>query len=313
MEGQPKGLAWRNPAKPDFRHEGPEMRPDYMKNFCKCKSAAARYPARPTPGGSGRLTQALHQNRFSVMGKKTLRVKTVVAEARAGKKLCPFCSGGDGGKKEIYDSPEDAMSTANHIKKERGVDLKVYKCPHETGWHLTKDNAEDGAGNSTRKILWDNGIPLSSRYNGSVLWEYVEESPSPPGAYAEEPAYPLPRKPPRGAPEKNIERIEAREKDKNIPLEGRVVEIVKSVSIESIFKIDLNNLFSAGLAKDFTDGEYQQLTIHAVRGGGRTLSYTVLVKKTFMREHKIRKDDTVKLVVSGKRVNNKTVWRCEGG
>jgi hypothetical protein len=26
LEGQPKGLASRNPAKPDFRHEGPEMR-----------------------------------------------------------------------------------------------------------------------------------------------------------------------------------------------------------------------------------------------------------------------------------------------
>jgi hypothetical protein len=39
MEGQPKGLAWRNPAKPGFRHEGPEMRPNYMKNFCKCKTA----------------------------------------------------------------------------------------------------------------------------------------------------------------------------------------------------------------------------------------------------------------------------------
>jgi hypothetical protein len=33
MEGQPKGLAWRNPAKPGFRHEVPEMRPYYLKNF----------------------------------------------------------------------------------------------------------------------------------------------------------------------------------------------------------------------------------------------------------------------------------------
>ncbi|MDR2343801.1 MAG: hypothetical protein LBD86_04635 [Spirochaetaceae bacterium] len=33
MEGQHKGLAWRNPAKPGFRHEGPEMRPNYMSLF----------------------------------------------------------------------------------------------------------------------------------------------------------------------------------------------------------------------------------------------------------------------------------------
>jgi hypothetical protein len=41
MEGQPKGVAWRNPAKPGFRHEVPEMRPNYMKNFCKSKTAVA--------------------------------------------------------------------------------------------------------------------------------------------------------------------------------------------------------------------------------------------------------------------------------
>jgi hypothetical protein len=39
LEGQPKGLAWRNPAKPGFRHFVPEMRPNFMKNFCKCKTA----------------------------------------------------------------------------------------------------------------------------------------------------------------------------------------------------------------------------------------------------------------------------------
>jgi hypothetical protein len=39
MEGQPKGLALRNPAKPGFRHEGPEMRPNYKKNFLKYRTA----------------------------------------------------------------------------------------------------------------------------------------------------------------------------------------------------------------------------------------------------------------------------------
>jgi hypothetical protein len=39
MEGQPKGLAPRNPAKPGFRHEVPEMRPYYLKNFYKFKTA----------------------------------------------------------------------------------------------------------------------------------------------------------------------------------------------------------------------------------------------------------------------------------
>ena len=75
------------------------------------------------------------------------------------------------------------MSTAEHIKKERGVSLNVYRCPYETGWHLTKDNEADSTENRARKIFWNNGIPLSSRYNSSVRWEYVEEGSSPPGAY----------------------------------------------------------------------------------------------------------------------------------
>jgi hypothetical protein len=42
MEGQPKGLAWRKPAKPGFRHEVPEMRPNYMKIFFNCKTGGEK-------------------------------------------------------------------------------------------------------------------------------------------------------------------------------------------------------------------------------------------------------------------------------
>ncbi|MDR2444684.1 MAG: hypothetical protein LBD44_01935 [Spirochaetaceae bacterium] len=229
-----------------------------------------------------------------------------------GKKLCPYCNGSGGDRKEVYDSPEDAISTAEYIKKERGTLLKVYKCPYETGWHLTKDNEADGTENRKQKILRDNGIPLSSRYDSRVKWEYVEEDHDRSGAYSEEAASQRPHKSQRGGTDKNIKRIEPREKDKNIPLEGRVAEIVKKISIERIFKIDPDNLFSANLAKDFMDGEYQQITVHADSGGGLILSYTVLVKKSLIQKYKIKKNDTVKIVVSGKRVNNKTVWRCEG-
>jgi hypothetical protein len=54
MEGQPKGLALRNPAKPGFRHEVPQMRPYYLKNLYKCKTAVISrlWPAlRPPQGG----------------------------------------------------------------------------------------------------------------------------------------------------------------------------------------------------------------------------------------------------------------------
>ena len=244
------------------------------------------------------------------MGRKSRRIKAVLPEKWRGRKLCPYCNGSDGNKKEVYDSPEDAMSVAEHIKTERGVALKVYRCPYKTGWHLTKDNETDGAESRTRKIR-DSDIPLSSRYNDSVRWEYVEEDASPPRAYTGEVTPTSRRKPAHTSHEKNMERIVPRERDKNISLEGRVVEIVKNVSIEGIFKINPDNLFSAVIAKDFMDGEYQQITVHAGRGGGRTGSYTALVKKTLMQKYRIKKDDTVRLVVSGRRVNNKTVWRCE--
>jgi hypothetical protein len=247
------------------------------------------------------------------MGKKNRRIRAMPLETWMEKKLCPFCRGSDGGKKEIYDSPEDAMAVAEYIKKERGTDLKVYQCPYETGWHLTKDNAADDTENRMRSLLQNNDIPLSSMYEGKVKWEYVEEENTHHcGAYAEETDSSYAQKSTPGKPVKPIVRVNAKESRKSVSLEGRVMEIVNNINIENIFKIDLNNLFSASLAKDFLDGEYQQITVHTAHNGtNRTDSYTVLVKKTFMQKHKIKKDDAVNIVVSGRCINSKTVWRCD--
>lgn len=202
------------------------------------------------------------------------------------------------------------MSAVEYIKKTRGPLLKVYECPYETGWHLTKDSAEYDTENRTRRMLQNNDIPLSSRYDGKVKWEYVEEKTAEdPGASIKKPVL---SKVPPDKPVKPIVRIDAKKGCRNISLEGRVVEIVKNISIENIFKIDLDNLFSASLAKDFLDDEYRQITVHAVRrGANRIDSYTALVKKALMQKHKIKKDDEVNIVVSGKCINNKTVWYCD--
>ncbi|MDR2795862.1 MAG: hypothetical protein LBB47_04030, partial [Spirochaetaceae bacterium] len=182
------------------------------------------------------------------MGKKNRRIKVMLPVARTEKKLCPYCSSGDGGKKEIYDSSEAAMDAAEYIKKERGVLLKIYKCPYETGWHLTKDNTVVDPENHKRRILLDNGIPLSPAHNSRVSWEYVEEkNTDAPEVRGEKTVSGNTGKLPPGKPEKTIVRIEARKNGKNIQLEGRVVEIVKNISIENIFKIKLDNLFQASI------------------------------------------------------------------
>jgi hypothetical protein len=40
--------------------------------------------------------------------------------------------------KDLYPSRQEAEKTAVYLKKEKRVQLYAYKCPHTTGWHLTK-------------------------------------------------------------------------------------------------------------------------------------------------------------------------------
>jgi hypothetical protein len=40
--------------------------------------------------------------------------------------------------KDLYASRAEAQSTADHLRKQRKIQLYPYKCPHSNGWHLTK-------------------------------------------------------------------------------------------------------------------------------------------------------------------------------
>ena len=53
-------------------------------------------------------------------------------------KVCPKCISRNGKRKALYKSQNDADNRASILAKEQGVDLLVYKCPHNRGWHLTK-------------------------------------------------------------------------------------------------------------------------------------------------------------------------------
>jgi hypothetical protein len=45
---------------------------------------------------------------------------------------CTYCN------KDLYETEGAAESRAKILLKEEGVRLKVYKCPTQNGWHLTK-------------------------------------------------------------------------------------------------------------------------------------------------------------------------------
>ena len=51
---------------------------------------------------------------------------------------CSFCTSSNGEPKASYRSKRDAVRRAQIIREEKGLKLKVYACPHNRGWHLTR-------------------------------------------------------------------------------------------------------------------------------------------------------------------------------
>ena len=54
------------------------------------------------------------------------------------RKQCMLCTDSGLFLKDLYATKEEALSTAAWLKRERKVQLYPYKCPHTSGWHLTK-------------------------------------------------------------------------------------------------------------------------------------------------------------------------------
>ena len=54
------------------------------------------------------------------------------------RRQCMFCTDSALFLKDIYNTKEEAQRTADHLRKEKKVQLTPYKCPHGSGWHLTK-------------------------------------------------------------------------------------------------------------------------------------------------------------------------------
>lgn len=52
---------------------------------------------------------------------------------------CTACADSSGKYKQSFASKNDAQTRATIIFKEKKVRLKIYPCPHNNGWHLTKE------------------------------------------------------------------------------------------------------------------------------------------------------------------------------
>ena len=54
------------------------------------------------------------------------------------RRQCHFCTDRNLFLKDIYPTREEAQQVAAWLQKEKRVQLVPYKCPHGSGWHLTK-------------------------------------------------------------------------------------------------------------------------------------------------------------------------------
>ena len=52
---------------------------------------------------------------------------------------CPDCTDCEGNPKKLYRTEKDAMRRADILLLEQDVQLRVYPCPHSSGYHLTKN------------------------------------------------------------------------------------------------------------------------------------------------------------------------------
>ena len=63
---------------------------------------------------------------------------TEKGRGNAGNAKCSTCVSRDQYPKDIYRSKQDAQNRATALKKEKGIRLKVYRCPVHDGWHLAR-------------------------------------------------------------------------------------------------------------------------------------------------------------------------------
>ena len=176
--------------------------------------------------------------------------------------------------------------------------MAVYKCPHGSGWHLTKSDESPE--------IADIGIPLAAA-DGS--WKFIGDS-SGKGNADEKPAL-------RKNSGKNqyaipIKKIECKSERESIEISGKVMEVIANVNIEKTFGINLQNPFCASMVKNLAEGPVSQITIHVENVKHKRLdSYTILMSSGLFRSKKMKIGGGAAIKISGKIINKVHAW-CAG-
>ena len=219
-----------------------------------------------------------------------------------------FCKGRDGKGKDIYENFQAALDTAKFIEENRGIFLNVYECPYKNGWHLTKNNASTEIVERKEAIFQDNNIPLKS-LNG--VWEFIKdnnENDTIEEYDLEEIHINLKEKMNYKIP---ILKIECNSNNKNIEIEGKIMEIKQNIDVGKIFKINVENAFCISLLKNILGGIVDQITIYVKnRTNDNFDSYTILIKRDFLNK-RIKKGSQIKISIICKSINNIHMWCCK--
>jgi hypothetical protein len=227
--------------------------------------------------------------------------------ARSGK--CAWCKGKDGKAKEIYETIQSAIDSAKFLEKERGVYLHPYKCPHGSGWHLTKNNADCEFVERQEEIFIDNEIPVKSSGEADIPWEYIGPDAIATG-HSGESAAPKKKDGKTLAP---IVKIECESENQTIAITGKIMEICKNINMEKYFDINFDHAFSAALAKEYVNKEIQQITAYVEKPEtGQIASYTFFMEKGVMLKNKITLGRQANLVLKAKIINNRKAWHSDG-
>jgi hypothetical protein len=225
---------------------------------------------------------------------------------RLGK--CEFCKGENGKAKDIYKTILSAIDAARFIERERGIYLNPYKCPHGSGWHLTKSNADCELAERQEAIFIDNDIPVKSPDDTAIAWEYLSQN----EPFTENNNEDAAQKKKGGKTAAPIIKIEGESENQTITMVGKIMEIHANINVEKYFGIDFDHAFSAAMAKDFLNKEINQITAHVERPEtGQIESYTFLMEKSVMIQNNITPGCQAKIALKARIINNRKAWNAE--
>lgn len=103
-------------------------------------------------GQNGQYLEEYHSHSAAAIAAEEIKMRfghdLVPAQCRAcgywhlnpvnTRKQCYHCTDSALFLKDIYPTRMEAQSTADWMRKEKKIQIYPYKCPHGSGWHLSK-------------------------------------------------------------------------------------------------------------------------------------------------------------------------------